>query len=154
LVLQGNADTPPLRWWTRALRSTPGAVQAATTTAGVVNAKKKAVLAVIVRGCGDLQHEARRKLERRHRLTVMHTRLCMHKLLCTKVLAPGTLPIVLEVHRGDISARGALQRHITDRVREVLGEQEAGEQAGEGPPEPKRRKVEVKVSQRIKVGRD
>jgi hypothetical protein len=144
-LLQGGADLPPLKWRTRAIRRTPGAALAATTIAGVKDAKWKACLAVVVRGFDGLQEEARLKEERRHRMVLMHARLCMHKLLCTKVLAPGGLPVVLEVQRGEISAKGSLGQRMKERLQEVMGQE-----AGEG--QPKQRKAAVRVSERVKVG--
>jgi hypothetical protein len=151
LLLQGGADLPPTKWRTRTLRRTPGSVQAALVIAGVKDKRKQPVLAVIVRGCGELQDEARRKEERRHQLVVMHSRLCMHKLLRTDVLMPRALPVVLEVQRGDISARGALGRRIEARIKEVVGEQ-GGQQAGsEGQRQLKPPKLAVKATERVKV---
>jgi hypothetical protein len=77
-------------------------------------------------------------------MALMHTRLCMHKLVCAEVLAPAALPVVLEVQRGEISAKGSLGKRMKERLQEVTGQ-------GAGEGQPQRRKGAIKVSERIKV---
>lgn len=118
----------PTSWRSRTIRRDPDSARDATTLGGVRDKRRRAVLAVIVRGMGSLGSDERSHEEQRARKAVLHMRSCLFALLHTGKLATTALPVVLDVDWDRVSVKGTLGRLMEGRLRELVGAA-----AAEGP---------------------
>lgn len=107
--------------------------------------RRRAILALVVRGMDAVAQVERAKEERRLREAVLDFRALLYGLLHSHRLSLAALPIILDAAWGDVAGRGAASSLITKRIRELVGA------AAGAAPQPQRGRVLPTVPKRIKV---